>query len=56
MNKGIITVSIPSNQRHCIEDIRKQFESDNYKVVVIVSGNQDMKSNITEVAKARLNS
>lgn len=42
-----------------MEFIRDKFKSsdkyNDYKLIMIVSGNTDMKDNIIEVAKARLN-
>lgn len=52
MNKGIKTIIIPGDE--CADIVRNKYEFDDYKVIIIVSGKQDMKDNIVEVAKARL--
>ena len=58
MNKSISNISgsnKPSNSS--IMAIRASYNhcADDYRTIVIISGKQDMKDNIIEVAKARLN-
>ena len=56
MKKGIISVCIKNRSEiNRMELIRAKHESDDYKLILVVSGNTDMKDNIIEVAKARLN-
>ena len=60
MNKGIISVCIKNRSDiNRMELIRDKFKSsdkyNDYKLIMVVSGNTDMKDNIIEVAKARLN-
>ena len=60
MKKGIISVCIKNrSETNRIELIRDTFKSsdkyNDYKLIMVVSGNTDMKDNIIEVAKARLN-
>lgn len=60
MKKGIISVCIKNRSEiNHMELIRAKHESsdkyNDYKLIMVVSGNTDMKDNIIEVAKARLN-
>ena len=58
MNKGIINISVSNKSSNSyITSVRASYKhcTDDYKLIVVVSGKQDMKDNIIEVAKARLN-
>lgn len=60
MNKGIISVCIKNRSEiNRMEFIWDKFKSsdkyNDHKLIMVVSGNTDMKDNIIEVAKARLN-
>ena len=60
MKEGIISVCIKNrseiNRMKLIRDKFKLSDKYNdYKLIMVVSGNTDMKDNIIEVAKARLN-
>lgn len=60
MKKGIISVCIKNRSEiNRMELIRDKFKSsdkyNDYKLIMVVSGDTDMKDNIIEVAKARLN-
>ena len=60
MKKGITSVCIKNRSDiNRMELIRDKFKSsdkyNDYKLIMVVSGNTDMKDNIIEVAKARLN-
>ena len=60
MKKGIISVCIRNRSEiNRMELLRDKFKSsgkyNEYKLIMVVSGNTNMKDNIIEVAKARLN-
>lgn len=61
MNKGTITISVEKNiTQEEINEIREIFKSNeyykDYKLNIIVSGNEDMKASLGDFLKARLNS
>lgn len=58
MNKGIINISVSNKSSNSsIMAVRTSYShcADDYRTIVVISGEQDMKDNIIEVAKARLN-
>lgn len=58
MNKGIINISVSNKSSNSsIMAVRAPYRhcADDYRTIVFISGKQDMKDNIIEVAKARLN-
>lgn len=57
MDKGIITLSVDKNAtQDDIKAIREQFKKDNpnYKLNIVVSGEQDMKLSLSNFIMARL--
>lgn len=61
MDKGTVTISVDKNiTQEEINEIRKIFKNDkqyeNYKLNIIVSGNEDIKLSLSDFLKARLNS
>ena len=61
MDKDIITISVNKNiTQEEINEIRRIFKNDkqyeNYKLNIIVSGNEDIKLSLGDFLKARLNS
>lgn len=61
MKKGIVSVCIKNRSEiNRMELIRDKFKSsdkyNDHKLIMIVSGDTDIKDNIIEVVKARLNS
>ena len=61
MDKGTVTISVDKNiTQEEINEIRKIFKNDkqyeNYKLNIIVSGNEDMTLILGNCLKARLNS
>lgn len=58
MNKGIINISVSNKSSNSsIMAVRMSYNhcAYDYRTIVVISGKQDMKDNIIEVAKARLN-
>ena len=58
MNKGIINISVSNKSSNSyITSIRASYShrAEDYRTIVVISGKQDMKDNIIEVAKTRLN-
>ena len=60
MDKGTITISLPSNTTpEEIKEIRTQFKQckqyKDYKLNILISGNEDLKENLKKFLKTMLN-
>lgn len=60
MKKGIITISVPSTTtQEEIKEIRAQFKQSeqykDYKLNILISGNEDLKENLKNFLKTMLN-
>ena len=60
MKKGIITISVPSTTtQEEIKGIRAQFKQSeqykDYKLNILISGNEDLKENLKNFLKTMLN-
>lgn len=60
MKKGSITISVPSTTtQEEIKEIREQFKQseqyENYKLNILISGNEDLKENLKNFLKTMLN-
>ena len=60
MKKGIITISVPSTTtQEEIKEIRTQFKQseqyNDYKLNILISGNEDLKENLKNFLKTMLN-
>lgn len=60
MKKGSITISVPSTiTQEEIKEIRTQFKQseqyNDYKLNILISGNEDLKENLKNLLKTMLN-
>ena len=60
MKKGTITISVPSTTtQEEIKEIREQFKKNeamkNYRLNILISGNEDLKENLKNFLKTMLN-
>lgn len=57
MDKGTITISVDTIEK--ANEIREKFKNSNYykdyKLNILISGNEDMKKNLSKFLSARLN-